>query len=265
MRRLRPLPLHTTEGDGEVKEPFLSTGAEKPAQSPSRWRRWCPDFRQLKEFQTGYWHPCILSIVGLGPVSSFGSIIPALLKQRWEAQGRTPSVVEINDTTLILNSVAAGSALFSGWVLGKVGNYAAFLLASQLAIASCHAALAFSAVTNEPAILAVMGLSFATFASAFWSYIASFVPVSALGLSYGLMGAVQNAGLASMPFLISALQPPASCGDSYACLETAFTGVSSVGALVSLALVILDLRSRRAKKQKDQTVKDWATLKGENK
>jgi len=223
-------------------------GSPQHAPEPLTWRRrtreLCPDFKQIRTFELGYAGLCLISVAGFAPITTFNGLCPALLKQRWESLGLVAAPQTVNATVGILYAVAAATAPFMGALVDKLGYHAAFLAGSQAGIFACHITLSLILGVKEGILLGVMGVCFATFASAFWTSISLFVPVAALGLAFGLMGSVQNAGLALAPLLVAALQPP-SCSNSFMCVETLLAAFAATAALVALALLALHIRKRR--------------------
>jgi hypothetical protein len=60
-----------------------------------------------------------------------------------------------------------------------------------------------------------------------------------------MLGAAQNAALATVPLGVSMLQPPA-CDGTYACVESLFALVAAVGFVAAALFVIAEARVERA-------------------
>jgi MFS family permease len=196
--------------------------------------------RDALAFPSAYWLLAALCICCFASVTSFNNVSSAFLIDRWTREGEDSSEARVNGVMGILYSVAAGLASFAGALVDRSGHRAAFVSAAAAAVCMCHLLFALTDAPAE-ALLAVMGTAFALFASAFWPSIAFVVPKRAFGTAYGVMGAVQNTGLAVVPAVVGYLQPP-SCAGGYACVEFLFAGLAGTGAALGVVAHVLERR-----------------------
>lgn len=203
-------------------------------------RLWC---LTLSSFKPGFWLLCGISVAGFAPITTCNSYLPAQLRLRAIDAGQQPDLQALNAAAGILYTAAAATAPFMGALVDRARAHAALILTSQALIVGVHVSLALLQRVGEIPFIAALGLLFATFASAFWSSLAGYVPAVALGQAYGLVGAIQNMGLAAAPYVAAQLQPP-GCA-TYACMEFFFAGCAAVAAALAAVLVALRYRDRR--------------------
>lgn len=211
------------------------------------WRRlargvitWCST---LRSFKVGFWLLCGISVAGFAPITTFNSYAIAQLRLRAIAAGLQPDGQSLNAAAGILYAVAACTAPFMGALVDRARAHVELMMAAQALVAAVHVSLALLQRVMEIPFIAALGLLFATFASAFWSSLAGYVPAAALGQAYGLVGAIQNMGLAASPYIAAQLQPP-GCS-TFACMEFFFAGCAGVAATLASVLVVLRCRDRR--------------------
>ena len=200
-------------------------------------------------FGPAYWILAPISLMGFPCITSFNGVASAFLTQRWIDEGQPHDTARVNAVMGILYTVAACLALFVGSVIDRAGRRAVFMASALCFVCLTH--LLF-AVTTAPAeaLLVMLGLSFAVYAAAFWPSIAFVTPASAFGTAYGMMGAIQNAGLATVPLIISQLQPP-HCSGSYQCVELMLTGMAATGVVLCCVAHVLERRHAAAVAAKD--------------
>jgi hypothetical protein len=106
-----------------------------------------------------------------------------------------------------------------------------------------HVGFAAAPDAVEAALIAVLGLAFAAFASSYWAALAIFVPHAALGIAFGFVGSLQNTGLAIAPYAVALMQPPA-CGAAYTCVDLFFASSAALAACLGTCLLVMQLRAR---------------------
>ena len=215
-----------------------------------------------------YWVLCPIALLAFPTVTSFNAVAGALLRGRWEASGEAASPMRVNSTLGIMYTTAAALSLVVGGVVDRCGRRAVFMSAALAVVCAVHFTLALPPPSAAPssssgvppssvlippveALMAALGVCFALFGAAFWTAIAYAAPPPALGTAYGLMGSIQNIGLAVAPAVIGMLQPPA-CGDAFLCVEGLLAGLAVVGAIVAAVAAVMEGRARRAPQQQQQ-------------
>jgi len=103
-----------------------------------------------------------------------------------------------------LYATSAVLALGAGYIVDLTGMRAIYIGASAGFVACCHAVLAFTEITVWVPMMS-LGLGFAFLAAAFWPAIAFVVPANSFGIAYGVVGAFQNTGLATVPAIVGML------------------------------------------------------------
>lgn len=189
-----------------------------------------------------FWLCCGMVLCCFPPVSSFNNISTQLISTRWDKPGHPAQPQQVNAVVGIMYAVSAVLALAMGWVVDRAGTRTIFVACGSLLVACCHVLIAYD-VLPIAGLLAAIGVGFSTLAAAVWPEIAFVTPREAFGVAYGVAGAVQNSGLASVPAIVATLQPPA-CDGEYACVEWLFTAISSVGASFALIAALLEWRRR---------------------
>lgn len=173
-------------------------------------------------------------LVAFPPVTSFNGVGSALLTARAMAQGRDTSNGAIEATLGVLYTVSAIVAPLAGGFIDWAQRRLGFVAAAQTLILTSHILLAFAPGIPAVYLLGMLGFGFAFFASAFWTAVAYAAPPQAKGLAYGVVGAMQNLGLAVIPLVAAVLEPPA-CEGAFGCVETLFAALA--GAAVILTAV----------------------------
>lgn len=207
-------------------------------------RKQRPRTRLSDIFKLGlpFWLCCGMVLCCFPPVSSFNNISTQLISTRWDKPGHPSKPQQVNAVVGIMYAVSAVLALAMGWVVDRAGTRTIFVACGSVLVAVCHILIAYD-VLPIAGLLAAIGVGFSTLAAAVWPEIAFVTPRDAFGVAYGVAGAVQNSGLASVPAIVATLQPPA-CEGEYACVEWLFTGISSVGASFALIAALLEWRRR---------------------
>lgn len=226
---------HAASGDSSPGSGIADGGSDAPA--PVVKRNMLTD---IASFGPAYWVLAPVCVVGFPCITSFNGVASAFLSQRWAEEGAPHDTARVNAVMGILYTVAACLALFIGALIDRAGRRAVFMAGAMVFVCVTH--LLF-AVTSAPAeaLLVLLGLCFAVYAAAFWPSIAYVTPPGTLGTAYGLMGSVQNAGLAVIPLVIGLIQPPA-CGGRYSCVEFMFVAMSSSGAALCVVAGRLERR-----------------------
>lgn len=196
----------------------------------------------LCSFSPAYWLLLAVCVAGFPPFTTFNGVGSALLTQRFTNAGSAHDQITVNAILGILYTVAAVIAPIAGAVVDRLQRRGGAMACALAMACLCHLLFATSGA-SAPALLALMGLAFATYASSFWSSISYVVPASHAGLAFGLMGAVQNTGLALAPLVVAMLQPP-RCGGDFRCVSLFLSGMAGAGALAAAATQVVEARTR---------------------
>jgi len=93
---------------------------------------------------------------------------------------------------------------FLGGAVDLIGGRALICFFSAATLVVVHSLLAFSSITPVVPMVG-QGLAYSMFAAALWPSVPYLVPDKSVGIAYGVVTAVQNAGLAGIPLLVSAV------------------------------------------------------------
>lgn len=168
-------------------------------------------------------------------VLPFNNIASNFIQQKWDVSNEDANTI-MTATYLVAGVLSP----FMGWVIDRVGLRAVLNVVAALLIVGVHALLGFTEL-NPIFPLVVLGLCYSIYAAALWPSIALVIEPEKQGTAYGVVTAVQNAGLALSPVVIGALTPPA-CDNNYKCVELFFICLGAVGVLFGLWLNIEDRR-----------------------
>jgi len=239
--------------------------ATKASLPPKQWaaflkvRKQRPRTRCTDIFKLGlpFWLCCGMVLCCFPPVSSFNNISSQLIAARWSTPGHPAKQQAVNAVVGIMYAVSAVLALGMGWVVDKAGTRTLFVCCGSILVAGAHVLIAFD-VLPIGVLLGAIGVGFSTLAAAVWPEIAFVAPREAFGMAYGVAGAVQNSGLATVPAIVASLQPPA-CEGEYACVEWLFCFISLAGASFALMAALLECR-RKSDKAKLNAMADETGL-----
>jgi len=164
-------------------------GDEEHAQSAPPWR-------EAFKFNRSFW------LIVLMCVTFYSGIFPFLTfaqKLLIEAKGITPRTASLFVGMLPFFSMV-GTPLF-GHLVDKVARRSLFMIFGALLLIPVYLMLAYADI---PLMIpmAMMGVAFALVPAVMWPCIAYVVEPSRLGFAYGLMDAVQQAGLVGFNLLI---------------------------------------------------------------
>lgn len=143
-----------------------------------------------------YWLLCTIC------VSSYTAIFPfiGIARNYFEVKyGYTGSQAARYLSSYQITSAVASPVI--GLVVDAVGRNAWWLVAASLAFGLIHVAFTFS-MTPALVLMASMGCSYSFLVSGLWPSIPWAVAENIVGVSYGVMTAIQNTGLASVPYVV---------------------------------------------------------------
>jgi len=135
--------------------------------------------------------------------------------------------------------ISAISSPFLGFAIDRCGGRALISALTPLILIAAHLALAYAASTDPMLPLLGQGVAYSVFGAALWPSVPLTVPAEFEGLAYGLVTAVQNAGLGVFPLLVSSVY--AASGERYLPnVELLLVGFAAVGLLAGAALQLYD-------------------------
>jgi len=191
--------------------------------------------------QKRFWVLGMVCITGFTSVSSFNNVAGNLLIRRWTSQGKDASQHRVNFTFSLVYLVSAILASPAGFVVDYTQRRAIFTALSSAIVVSCHIALEHTTV-SALAIMIVLGIGFSLYAASFWPSVAYIVPQKFYGIAYGVVGCMQNTGLATVPLIVGVLQPP-RCDNKYVCVLHLFAGLAATALACSLFLAVCEERA----------------------
>jgi hypothetical protein len=204
----------------------------------------------LRSFRFDFWLLVAVAFVGFPPVSTFNGVSSTFLSARWRRMHINFTNERIDSVISLLNGVCGGTAAFVGFVVDKTNRRAIYMCLAAALMATCHFLFAFTDI-GAPGIIAALGFAFAMFASAFWPSVTFVSTPGALGTAYGIMGCLQNVGLALSPIIVARLEPP-NCGGSFICVELGFGVLALLASAFALWFHFLERRQAQSLKRMAQ-------------
>lgn len=206
------------------------------------------DFKAVLRFPAVFWVLTLSCLSVYCTVLPFNNVASGFIASKWllpEAGNPPPGpkqdavFAHANQIMLATYLTAGLLSPFVGGLIDRIGQRAVLNVFASACIVGVHAALGFT--YWDPLFpLIVLGLCYSIYASALWPSIALVIPEAEQGTAYGVVTAVQNAGLALAPLIISQLQP-GSCNGTYECMELFFMSLGVVGTVAGICLNIVDL------------------------
>jgi MFS family permease len=136
--------------------------------------------------------------------------------------------------------MSAALSPFLGFLVDRVGNRAIIASVAPMMLLAVHATLGFT--DGSPVLpLIGQGMAYSLFAAVLWPSVPLTVEEKSVGTAYGLITAIQNAGLAAFPVVISTLYN--GSGDKYIPnTEVFFMCCAILGLFVGAMLNYMDSR-----------------------
>jgi MFS family permease len=128
-----------------------------------------------------------------------------------------------------------------GLAVDKLGKRGITMIAGSILIIPAHLLLGLSSV--HPAVgFILLGIAFSLVPAALWPAVPILVKERLLGTAYGLIGWIQNAGLAAFPWLAGKVVDAAGedVVSGYVNMEWMFASLSIAGLFFSILLLIVD-------------------------
>lgn len=125
-----------------------------------------------------------------------------------------------------------------GSMMDRVGRRAYFGLVAALLLGAVHTTLALTTIPPELPLLG-QGLAYALYSSVLWPSVTLVVDKESTGTAFGVITAIQNIGLATVPIAVAGVYQHAG-GHFLPSVELFFALCAGIGAFVGLLLIWLD-------------------------
>jgi MFS family permease len=136
-------------------------------------------------------------------------------------------------------TVASCLAPFMGRLIDRVGRRAYLACTASILLLIVHASLALTMVTPSIPLMG-QGIAYALYSSVLWPSVPLTVDKASTGTAFGIITAIQNIGLALCPLVVAFIYDRSN--RYIPSVELFFTSCATAGALVGLALIMLDRR-----------------------
>lgn len=233
--------------DKKAKQDKLAEGKDPKDDIPTEQ----VNLGDVRYFPRVYWLLCASCVIVYAAVLPFNNIAEGLLEDKYDFDQSTA------DRYLAIPFfISACCSPFLGGIVDKFGHRAHLMAVSACSLMLAHVLLAFTHI--QPAVcLVIIGISYSIYAAVVWPSVAFVVEEHQLGTAYGLITAVQNAGLAVAPLLVGQIQDStcidnndpdpkkARCVCVTHCVvgtELFFVGVAAVGVFIGVLLNLEDAR-----------------------
>jgi len=178
--------------------------------------------RLSKDFHFIYWQLTAACFLVYGSIKPFQQICPAFFESRWGFSLQKAGLyLSILPTMLMVTAPLIGS------MSDKYGKRITCMLTATVLVCAAH--LVFIMTTVDPIIpMCLLGCGFALFASTMWPCVSLVVDESMEGTAFGLLTAVQNTGLFTLPLVVGTIQETGS----YFWIEVMFFIMSCLGVIL---------------------------------
>lgn len=183
--------------------------------------------RDLAKFSTSFKLITLSCLLVYGAVLPFNNVAGNLLHEKYGY-----SMEEAGAIMGIPFIISAVMSPFMGSLVDIFGCRAILLASTSLLLAIAHSLIAFTLITPYVPLV-LLGVSYSIYASAMWPSVAYVVEQRLLGTAYGIVTAVQNAGLAVFPLIIGAIKDKTG---TYKYPEIFFLSITLMGFVVALWL-----------------------------
>jgi len=203
-------------------------------------------FSDIKSFPLTFWLLTVSCVVVYACVLPFNNIVKTFLEDRFAL-----SSSKSKDLMMIPFLISAVCSPFLGGVVDKVGKRAWLVLVASCCLMGAHLTMALSNDYSPVITLVVIGVSYCIYAAAVWPAVSLVIPSNQLGTAYGIITAVQNAGLALVPIILGAVEDANECttsacqaeGGQYIWVEGVLAIFGGAGVLMAIWLLFEDART----------------------
>jgi MFS family permease len=135
--------------------------------------------------------------------------------------------------------ISACLSPFLGGFVDRFGMRAVIATLAPAVLILVHILLAETTVSPIGPMVG-QGIAYSAFAAVIWPSVPLVVQIKLIGLGYGVITSIQNAGLAFFPLIVAAIYQ--SSGDEYIpTVEYFFVGLACLGVVVGIWLNLYDL------------------------
>jgi len=188
------------------------------------------------EFRLPLWLICASCVIVYCAVLPFNNVAGDFLQIRYGYD------TEVADRILAIPFfISAFASPFLGGFVDLFGRRATLMYVAAGVVLVVHATFAFTHITPYPEMV-VLGIAYSVYAAAIWPSVPLVVEERSIGTAYGVITAMQNAGLATVPLLVGYIKDATG---SYHAVELFFASLGAAGVLVGLVLNWNDGRTGR--------------------
>ncbi len=207
----------------------------------------------VKKFRSAYWYVVALCATFYSAIFPFTALSTDFFHDKWglpQASGEgmgflagvfynlTHMFTTAQGTTSIIITASMFCAPFAGSLVDRIGRRASLMILGSLLMIPAHLVMG---LTSIPPVLPMMvlGAAFVLVPAAMWPSVPLIVEEKRVGTAYGLMTAIQNAGLLLFPYLNGQLRDTTR---GYTASQVMFGCLGAVGLIFALLLWRADRR-----------------------
>ncbi len=206
-----------------------------------------------RKFPASYWFVTMLCVTFYSAIFPFTALSTDFFHDKWglpQASGEgmgflagvfynlTHMFTTAQGTTSIIITASMFCAPFAGNLVDRIGRRASLMILGSLLMIPAHLVMGLTTLTPVLPMI-VLGAAFVLVPAALWPSVPLIVDQKRVGTAYGLMTAVQNAGLLLFPFLNGQLR---DVTHGYTASQVMFGSLGGVGLIFALLLWRADRR-----------------------
>jgi len=193
-------------------------------------------FSDILKLSPAFWFISLLCFTYYSAVFPFTNHAPRFLQVKWGLSAAMGGQY----TSYIMTASMIFTPIL-GLFVDKFGHRGKIMIIGSLIIVPAHLILGLTRL--EPAYsFILLGISFSLVPAALWPAVPILVKEKFLGTAYGIIGWIQNFGLAAFPWLAGKVVD-ASGGD-YTNMEWMFASLGFAGLVFAIFLMIFDRRHK---------------------
>jgi len=196
----------------------------------------------VRTFSSSYWLLLASCVVVYASILPFNGIASNEISDKYLKGDDTTTADHYLMIPFLISAVCSP---FLGGAVDLFGRRAILLTMSASFLVLAHLLLGF-AYPPPWLPMVIIGLSYSVYAAAMWPSVSYIVEQRTLGTAYGLITAVQNAGLAAVPLGVAAIKGRTEHGDkdpnAYRYVELFFACFAFCGVITGTLLNIIDAR-----------------------
>jgi MFS family permease len=213
--------------------------------------------RDIKQFRPTFWYVTMLCVTFYSAIFPFTALSTDFFVDKWGiarvAEGAGAFLYRVFGNFLHMFSTAGGIssiiifasmilAPFAGRLVDKIGKRATLMIIGSLLMIPSHALMGLTKIYPAYPMI-VLGASFVLVPAAMWPSIPLIVRKERVGMAFGLMTAIQNAGLCLFPFLNGLLR---DLTKAYTSSLLMFASLGFLGLIFAILLKNADKREGSA-------------------